>query len=56
MTKRKRNRGNLLTVNAVSRRVLKRMRQARTKESTRWTPVEGVPVNVSVALLRRREM
>ena len=56
MKKHKKNHGNLVGVNAVSHRVLKRMRKAQTKGSRRWTPVEGVPVNVPVLRLRRREM
>ena len=55
MTKHKRNHGNLLAINAVCRRVLKVMREALTKGSTRWTPFEGVPESVSVAALRKRE-
>lgn len=48
-------RENTLTVNAVSYRVLKVMREALKIESTDWTPFEGVPVSVSVAELRRQE-
>jgi len=55
MKQQKKNGGNLLTVNAVGRRVLKVMRKALTKRSTRWTPFEGVPESVSVGELRRRE-
>lgn len=55
MKKHKKNHGNLLRVNAVCRRVLKGMRAAVTKGSTRWTPVESVPESVSVADMRKRE-
>ena len=55
MKQQKKNAGKLLTVNAVGRRVLKVMRKAPTKRSTRWTPFEGIPESVSVGELRRRE-
>ena len=55
MKEHEKNHRNLLTVNAVGRRVLKLMREALTKRSTRWTPFEGVPESVSVGELRRRE-
>lgn len=55
MKRHNKNHGNLLAINAVCHRILKVMREALTKGSTRWTPFEGVPESVSVAELRKRE-
>ncbi|MBW2175028.1 MAG: hypothetical protein JRF64_10540 [Deltaproteobacteria bacterium] len=55
MKKHKKNHGNLLRIDAVCRRVVKGMRDAVTKGSTRWTPFESVPESVSVADIRKRE-
>lgn len=65
MKKHRKNHGNVLAVNAVCQRVLKVVRKALTKRTTRWTPFEwvpdrwtpfeGVPLSVFVADLRKRE-
>ena len=54
MKKHKENHGNLLAVNAVCQRILKVMREALTKGSTRWTPFEGVPVSVPRSKVRKK--
>lgn len=55
MKKHRKNHGNVLAVNAVCQRVLKVVRKALTRRTTRWTPFEGVPLSVFVADLRKRE-
>jgi hypothetical protein len=55
MKEHEKNHRNLLAVNAIGRRVLKVMRERLIKESSKWTPFEGVPESFSVAELRRRE-